>query len=132
MVAAVRVLEEHDGRPVVGHILGEAARRAGGGAGHVVRLRVHGGVEGVASDDLVQMGRVEHAGVDQGVGTLDDQLRAGESEHVELSGGVGREERGASEGGPLLHHHDGERESSSVKNDADLLCVLLRPCDESG
>ncbi len=74
MVAAVGVLEEHDGGPVVGHILGEAAGRAGGHAGWVIRVRVHGRVEGVTSDDLVKVGSVEQAGVDQGVGTLDDEL----------------------------------------------------------
>jgi len=92
-VGAVLGLEEEDGGPVVGHILLEAARRAGRLLDQVMVGRVHGDVEAVAADDLVQMGRVELTRVDDGVGPLDDKLRAREAQHV-LGGRILREQRG--------------------------------------
>ena len=102
VVRAVLVLEEHDGRPVVGLVLGEGARGAGGLAGKIVAIGVHGDVERVTTDDLVKMGREEHARVDDGVDTVDGQLRASKSEHA-LGGGILRQERHGGEGRGQLH-----------------------------
>ena len=104
-VAAVLVLEEHDGGPVVGLVLGERTRRALGGLG-VVNLGVHGNVESITTDDLVKMGSVLHAGVHEGISSLNNELRAGESQHLRcetLGGGILREERGGSDVGQLHH-----------------------------
>lgn len=99
-VAAVLVVEEHDGGPVVGQVLLEGARRAGRLARQVVRGRVHRDVERVAADNLVQVRRVGHARVDERVGTLDDQLRAGESKHV-LRGDILPEQCRGGQRGPV-------------------------------
>ena len=80
--AVLGALEEHDGRPVVGEVLGEGAR---GAAAALADIALHGGVEGVAAHDLVEMGRRDGAGLDQRVQTLDRQRRAAEAE-----GGLGR------------------------------------------
>jgi len=98
LVGAVAGLEEEDGGSVVREVFGWGAAGAGCGCGHVVGGRVHGGVEGVAADDLVEMGRRRHAGVDEAGGvsdggvasvkkgahlrveTVDDELSAREAE----------------------------------------------------
>lgn len=80
-VAAVLVLEEHDCRPVVGLVLHKAARCAGGKFGWVVGW-IHGDVERVTSDNLMQMGRVLHPRVDKWVCSLDYKLRACKPQHV--------------------------------------------------
>lgn len=49
----------------------------------------HGGVEGVAADDLVQVGGGDYAGVYEGVQTVDDELRTLEAEHGCLGGLAG-------------------------------------------
>lgn len=67
--------------------------------------RVHGDVERVASDDLVQVRRVGHARVHQGVDAVDDELGAREAQHVELRRGVLRQQHGGSEG-CQLHRED--------------------------
>ena len=100
MICAVLRLEEHDGRPVVGQILLEGAGCAGGLAGQVVSLRIHGDVEGVSSDDLMKMGSVLLARVDDRVNTVDDELRTSKSKHV-LCGSILREERRGGESCPL-------------------------------
>ena len=82
VVAAVAGLEEHDGGPVVGQVLDEAARRARRLGREVVLADLHGQVERVAADDLVQVGRVADARVDEGVDAVDDELRAREAQHV--------------------------------------------------
>lgn len=82
MVLPVLALEEHDGSPVVGKVLHKGARSASRLAHHVVGLRVHGDVERVSADNLVQVRRVEHSRVDEGVDAVDDELGAGETEHV--------------------------------------------------
>jgi len=102
MVPAVLGLEEHDGSPVVGKILNEGAGRASGLGGEIVLGGVHGNVERVTTDNLVKMGGVEHAGVDNGVDTVDDELRARESKHV-LASDVLRKERGRGGEGEGLH-----------------------------
>jgi hypothetical protein len=101
-VAAVLVLEEHDGGPVVGLVLYEAARCALGLLGDILR-RIHGDVEGVSSNDLMKMGGELHAGVDKGIRPLNNQLRACKPEHASLGGGLLREERGrnSSKSSPL-------------------------------
>ncbi len=78
MVRPVTGLEEQHGRPVVGRVLGEAARRAGGLRADV-DFGVHARVEGIATDDLVKMPRTDDAGLDDRIKTLDDQSRTSES-----------------------------------------------------
>ena len=80
--AVRRVLEEHDGRPVVGEVLAEGARRAGA---PLADIALHGRVEGISSDDLVKMGRGDLVGLDEGVEPLDGEGRASEPK-----GGLGR------------------------------------------
>lgn len=66
-----------------------------------MRRGVHRGVEGIAPNDLVQVRRGDHAGVDQGVQAVDDELRALEAQHRHyLAGAMLREER-YDEGLPL-------------------------------
>lgn len=67
------MLEEHDRGPVVRLVLVERARCAGGQRGGIVG-RVHSDVEGVTSDNLVKMGSVLHARVDERIRSLNDQL----------------------------------------------------------
>lgn len=89
MVAAVLGLEEHDGCPVVGQILSEAAGCAGRLTGQVVHAGFHSQVERVAADDLVKVGSVADTWVDEGVNAIDDQLGAGEAQHVLRDSTVG-------------------------------------------
>lgn len=80
-VRAVARAEVEHRRPVVGEVLREGAAGAGGLARQVVGRRVHGRVERVAPDDLVQVGRGDGAGGYEGVETVDDELRAAEAHH---------------------------------------------------
>ena len=67
LVGAVRVLEEHDGSPVVREVLGEGA----GGAGSLLSdVTLHGDVEGISTDDLVEMSRGDDVGLDEWVKAL--------------------------------------------------------------
>jgi hypothetical protein len=75
--AVGRVLEEHDGRPVVGEVFGEGA---GGARASLAHVPVHSRVEGISSDDLVKMGRRDLVRLDEGVETLDSQGRTPESQ----------------------------------------------------
>lgn len=102
LVLALLVLEEHDSSPVVGEILNEGARRASGLGDEVVLDGVHGDVERVATHNLVKMGGVEHAGVDDRVDTIDNELRAGKPKHG-LAGNILREDRGRGGDGEVLH-----------------------------
>jgi hypothetical protein len=104
LVGAVLVLEKHDCGPVVGFVLGESAGSAGGLGGQVV-CRVHSRVERVATNDLMEMGSVCHTGVDEGIDTVDDELRACESQHAALSCDILGENRDGGESSPL---HYGE------------------------
>lgn len=83
LVRAVgRVLEEHDGRPVVGEVLAEGSGRAGA---HLAEIALHGRVEGISSDDLIEMGRGDLARFDKRVQTLDAHawlLKPLESEQI--------------------------------------------------
>jgi len=93
---AVVSVEVHVGCPVVGKILRESARCAGRLLGRVVHAGLHGRVERVAANDLVDMGGLQHAGVDEGIETFDDQPVALEAHHGglgELRGCLVREER---------------------------------------
>lgn len=71
LVCSVLGLEEHDGGPVVRLVLLEGAGRACGRS-QVVSSGVHGDVERVTTDQLVQVRSVRHTGVDQGVDTVDN------------------------------------------------------------
>lgn len=75
LIGAVARPEVHDGRPVVREVLAEGARRAGGPLRYV-RVRIHGRIEAVATNDLVHMGRGRPAGLDNGVESLDAQRGA--------------------------------------------------------
>lgn len=83
LVAAVASLEVQVRGPVVGEVVGESA----GGAGGVLRDVVggHGHVEGVAADNLVDMGRRDLARVDEGVYPVNDDLGAAEPQHGHLA-----------------------------------------------
>lgn len=72
-VRSVLVVEEHNSGPVVGLVLDEGARRAGGKLSGVI-VGVHGNVEAVATNDLVQMGSVLQSRVDERIRSLDDKL----------------------------------------------------------
>jgi len=78
------VLEEENGGPVVGEVLGEGAC---GAASPLADVAVHGGVEGVAADDLVEMGRRDRAGLDDRVEALNAQRRAAEPQSGLRRGG---------------------------------------------
>lgn len=99
-VASVLVVEEHDCCPVVRKVLLECARCASGQSCEVVLDWVHGDVEGVSSNDLVKMRRVQHTRIDDWVGTLDNELRTREPEHV-LSSRILRKQSDGGECGPL-------------------------------
>lgn len=60
--------------PVVGEVIGVSARRARGEGAGVVSPRRHGGVERVASGNLVDVGRRHRARLDQRVETLDGEF----------------------------------------------------------
>lgn len=53
LVGAVGVLEEHDGRPVVGKVLAECACCA---AALLTDVTGHGDIEGISADDLMDVG----------------------------------------------------------------------------
>ena len=75
-MGAVAGAEEKNGGPIVGQVFGGNTGRAGCRRGHVVCDWIHGDIEGVATDDLVEMGRGSHAGVDERVKAVDDELCA--------------------------------------------------------
>ena len=81
LVAPVLAVEEHGRRPVVAQILDERARRARA-LGHGIVAVLHRDVERVAADDLVQMGGVALARVDDWVRPLYHELPAREPQHV--------------------------------------------------
>jgi hypothetical protein len=64
------MLKVHDCSPIVGEVFGEAACRA---RGLVANVAVHGGIEGISTNDLVQMRRGDVAGLD-GVSDMDLQM----------------------------------------------------------
>lgn len=64
------MLEVQVGGPVVGEVLRHLAGGAGGPGADVAR---HGGVEGIAADDVVDVGGGADAGLHDGVETLDRQ-----------------------------------------------------------
>lgn len=66
---AVAGTEVKDGRPVVGEILREGAGCAGGLLANVVSVGVHGHVEHVATDDLVDVRRLHSTWEDEAVMT---------------------------------------------------------------
>ena len=68
-VAAVAGAEEEGGRPVVGKVLGEGAGGAARFVADVVLRRVHGDVEHVAADDLMDVRGLRAAGEDEAAGT---------------------------------------------------------------
>lgn len=87
--ASVGVLEVHNSGPVVGLVLLELARRASGDF-RKVEIGVHGQVEAISSNNLVDMGR-DLTWRNQRVESLRHQLRAGETKE---SMRIRREEEG--------------------------------------
>ncbi len=85
LVRPVAGSEVEDRGPVVREVFRERAAGARGFRGEIVRRRVHGGVEGIAPDDLVKMRRRYRAGTYQRVQTVDDELRATEAHHLQHS-----------------------------------------------
>ena len=81
--------------------------------GRIVSHGFHGGIEGVASADLMRMRGRGHPGVDQGVKTLDAELRAWEAHHL-LCRGIGRKKRHC---GEILQLHV---ESEMSKNEHEM------------
>lgn len=77
MVRTVGVFEVQVGSPVVRKVLSHLAGCAGGPRANVT---FHRGVEGVAADDVVDMGGRDGARLDDGVEALDSQGRTGEAE----------------------------------------------------
>ena len=121
LVGPVLGLKEHDGGPVIGQVLNEAARGAGRSGYEVVSGGVHGQVERVAADDLMEMGRVSLARVDEGIDTVDDELGAGKAQHVLRCGSICQQGNGG-EGSPM--HLDGLFLVSLSR-----VCIpLLQPC----
>lgn len=77
MVRAVsRVLEVHDGGPVVGEVLGHFASGARSPGADVT---FHGRVESITTNNVVDVGRGTVAGLDDGVKSLNSQGRAPET-----------------------------------------------------
>ena len=72
LVRAVAGSEVQDGGPVVGQVFGEGAASACRLLDEIVRCRVHGRVERVAPDDLVEMRRGDRAGAHERIETFDD------------------------------------------------------------
>ena len=71
------MLEVHDGCPVVGEVLGHLA---GSTCTSGADISGHGGIEGVATDDMMKMCGWGIAGLHNGVKPLDSQGRASEAE----------------------------------------------------
>lgn len=92
LVCSVAGFEVHNGGPVVGKILGESAGCASGSLADIFG-RVHGRVEAVTTDDLVEMRRGDDTRLDERVETLNAQGRASETE-VRLRGGGKRRSEG--------------------------------------
>lgn len=103
VIRSVLVLEKHDGRPVVGQILGERAGCAGRSLDQVILDWLHSQVEGVTTNDLVKMGSVADAGVDERIDTVDNELGAGEPQHVLSGNSIGQQRKGRGEGRPRMH-----------------------------
>ncbi len=93
-VGAVAGAKIENRRPVVGEIFRESAASTRGGCRQVVCRRVHRGVEGVAADDLMEVGCRHKAGIDQRVYPISSQLRATEAHHrEELAGAMPHQKR---------------------------------------
>ena len=96
MVRAVgRVLKVQHGSPVVGKVLGHFTS---GAAGASTDIALHGGVEHVAADNVVEMGRGCLSGLDDRVETLRSQGRASEAQTC-----VGRGRKGQRGSAKRLH-----------------------------
>ena len=98
LVASVLSSEVDVCCPVIAEVVGGAAGGAGGLLGNVSRR--HRDVEGVASYDLVHVGRWRPARLNERVEALDRDLRAAESEVVQPVEKLGIGERRKGEGGP--------------------------------
>jgi hypothetical protein len=58
---------------------------------------VHGNIERVSSYNLMKMGSIYDAGINEGINTVDYQLRACETKHV-LRGSILRKKRDGGKG----------------------------------
>jgi hypothetical protein len=74
-------------------------------------VEAHRSVEGVATNNLVRVCRRRHAGVDNGIEALDDELGAGKSQQSTnvdvLRGGIVKDDRRRGQVGEL-QLHDGD------------------------
>lgn len=91
LIRPVTRAEVHVGGPVVGEVVAVGTSGAACELGDV--LRGHGYVEGVSSDDLVEVRGGELPGVYEGVDAVDDDLGAAEAEHGWSGGGEAGEAR---------------------------------------
>jgi hypothetical protein len=107
----------HDGGPVVGEVLGE---RAGRTSALVANVASHVGMEGVSTNDLVNVGRRRPARLHEMIKPLNSQGRASESE-----GGLRRNSECCrkSERGPL--HLCELKVSREGCKTPDFICTLL-------
>ena len=80
-VRSISGLEVEVGRPVVGKILGVATCGARRLLGDICHL--HCSVEGITTDNLMQMRRGSLAGIDERIDTINGELRAAEPQHGE-------------------------------------------------
>jgi hypothetical protein len=81
-------------------VLDETAVRALEQLGRVLR-RIHGDVGRITSDNLMKIGSVFHARLDEGICSLNDKLRARKSQHVGLSSDIVWGCRSSEDSGPL-------------------------------
>lgn len=79
VVRAVTMLEEHDGSPVVGEVFGEGACGATSPVCDVTIFVLHSSVEGIATDDLMEMTGGNGTGRDERVDSLDAHGGAAEA-----------------------------------------------------
>jgi hypothetical protein len=111
LVCAVPSLEEYRCRPVVGEVICGLAGRACGELGWIHDLWTHVWHKRVAANDLVQVCRRRVPRFHQRVETVDDELRASESNQRM----AGRDERKRGERAP--EHHEGFHEADSERVD---------------
>lgn len=70
------MLEEHDCGPVIGEVFRESASRAAALLANITR---HVRLEGIPTDDLVQMGGRRYARLDDGIEALNAHSRTSEA-----------------------------------------------------
>jgi hypothetical protein len=121
--------ERKGNSPVVALVLNETARGARRALGQIIGDWLHGQVEAISTDDLVKVRSIAHSWVNQGIDAIDNQLGAGETQHVELgNGAVDQQRRSGGEGSPLVHL---EGCCLCFLSLGRLILVLRSPCGEN-